>query len=467
MNEETEAVSRKKLFLKLYIMHAIFVVSIIAVCILFFQSSVSNPSATQITITVLLLLIFAGAYCWFVARRITKPLRNLENAATRFADGELDFRIAASPSGDLSNLASSLNEMASSLDEKLRAIRLQRNELDAVLTSMTEGVIAVDRNEKVLRMNQSARQFLKVTEAKPKGRLIQEIVRNSDFHSFVSSSLSSDENVEAEIKFFDGDELRYLQGHSSPLEDSDGKAMGVLLVLSDITRLRRLEIMRRDFVANVSHELKTPITSIKGFVETLLDGALKSPEDANRFLKIVEKHSDRLNNLIDDLLSLSKIESEQDYGHIPLEKNFLKPIAESAMQLCDRQAEKKEISIRLDAPDDIVADVCPPLLERGITNLIDNAIKYSTSKSDISVRIHKDSDETVISVQDQGQGIPEEHIPRLFERFYRVDESRSRDIGGTGLGLAIVKHVAQAHKGYPTVESSPGRGSVFSIHLPR
>jgi len=239
----------------------------------------------------------------------------------------------------------------------------------------------------------------------------------------------------------------------------------VLIVVHDVTRLRKLENARRDFVANVSHELKTPVTSIKGFVETLVEGAIQDPEHAVEFLKIIGRQADRLGAIIEDLLSLSRIEQETEQGKIHLVGRKIKGILRAAIQACTSRAEEKEISVGLDCSDDLRARVNGPLLEQALINLIDNAVKYSGPGSAVQVAAGMENGQVVVKVVDQGVGIPKEHLPRLFERFYRVDPSRSRKVGGTGLGLAIVKHIAQAHGGKVAVESTPGQGSAFSLFL--
>ncbi len=235
---------------------------------------------------------------------------------------------------------------------------------------------------------------------------------------------------------------------------------------ADMTRLQHLENMRRDFVANVSHELRTPITTIKGFVETLLDGAMKNPEEARRFLDIVARHADRLNAIIEDLLVLSRIEQGTGENDITFENVHVGDVLVAAVQTCERKAIGKQINIELDCDQTITARVNPVLLEQAVVNLGDNAIKYSELGSRVSIKVVRESGEIAITVSDSGCGIAEEHLPRLFERFYRVDKARSRKLGGTGLGLAIVKHIAQAHGGRATVMSRVDEGSTFSIHLP-
>jgi two-component system phosphate regulon sensor histidine kinase PhoR len=237
-------------------------------------------------------------------------------------------------------------------------------------------------------------------------------------------------------------------------------------VLDDVTRLRRLENLRRDFVANVSHELKTPITSIKGFIETLQDGALNNEGDARRFLEIMARQADRLNAIIEDLLHLSRVEEEAAQQDIELKEQPLRESLQAALHGCQHKAGARQIPLKLKCETGLCARINAPLLEQAVVNLLDNAIKYSAPGSPVEVEAGQEKDGIAIRVRDGGCGIAAEHLPRLFERFYRVDKARSRQMGGTGLGLAIVKHIAQAHGGRVAVTSRPGEGSVFSLHLP-
>ena len=243
-------------------------------------------------------------------------------------------------------------------------------------------------------------------------------------------------------------------------------AVGLLISRRISQPLEQLKRVRSDFVANVSHELKTPITSIKGFVETLLDGAMHEPEDAERFLRIVAAQSDRLNEMIEDLLTLSRLEQDTDRAGLSLQPARIRGVLEAAVGVCELKASAKNVSVELTCDAQLQAKINPALLEQAVVNLVDNAVKYSPDGETVSVEAVGGPTEVVIRVKDHGCGIGAEHLPRLFERFYRVDKARSRKLGGTGLGLAIVKHIAQAHGGRTTVESTPGEGSVFSLHLP-
>ena len=231
------------------------------------------------------------------------------------------------------------------------------------------------------------------------------------------------------------------------LQDGREGRLGVLLVLHDVTELKRLEKVRRDFVANASHELRTPVTAIKGFVETLLDGAMHDPQELQRFLEIVDQQTDRLNALFEDLLMLSRVEQEAERAEIALSPGPIRPVLEAAVEACRFKAAEKNIRMEVTCPADLAAAINPPLLEQAVINLIDNAVKYSPADEAVLVDAVRGESEVVIRVLDHGCGIGREHLPRIFERFYRVDPARSRKLGGTGLGLAIVKHIAQSHHG--------------------
>jgi len=261
-------------------------------------------------------------------------------------------------------------------------------------------------------------------------------------------------------------EERYLLATGTILRDARRRQIGALIVLNDVTRLRQLENVRQEFVANVSHELKTPVTSIKGFVETLLEGGLEE-EDQRRFLQVVARQADRLNAIIDDLLQLSRIEQDIDSRKVPFDMHAIHDILANAVQACEVSAKSKQIEISMHCDEKLTGSVNPALLEQAVINLIDNAVKYSDDGATVAVTAEIVDDELQISVTDTGRGIEAEHLPRLFERFYRVDKARSRSHGGTGLGLAIVKHIMRAHEGHVAVESEYGRGSTFRLHIGR
>jgi len=400
-----------------------------------------------------------------ISRRISKPIVEMKKIAEMFASGDLDHRLLVLGTAELDSLANALNRMATQLQERFATITDQRNELDAVLSSMIEGVVAVDRQGRIVSINKATASLLDIELSKAQNRNVEEVIRNVDLQNFINSTLNSKVPTEADISLpTKGDRLFQLHGASLPTRA--GGRTGAVIVLNDITKMRRLENVRRQFVANVSHELKTPVTSIQGYVEALLEGAIKDPQQAERFLRIIAKHSDRLNSIIEDLLILSRLEEDRERKETSFEVTELKPVLASAIELASIKAEDKQMKIQLVCDEQIVVRMNTALLEQAVLNLVENAIKYSPLGGDVRISVEQNGKEVAITVKDNGCGITQEHLPRIFERFYVVDKGRSRKLGGTGLGLAIVKHIAQVHGGSVTVESSPGRGSTFTIHLP-
>ncbi|OHB33520.1 MAG: hypothetical protein A2X84_00325 [Desulfuromonadaceae bacterium GWC2_58_13] len=414
----------------------------------------------------LLIALMAAALSLLVSRWITRPLEEMTLGAQRFARGELDRRLAVVGSAEIAALGAALNRMAGELDERIQAMARQRNELEAVLSSMSEGVLAVDNDERIIRLNRAAAKLMAIDAKKAQGRRILEVIRKVELQRFVARTLASHESEEGDIVLPSPEGERYLQVHGAPLRDVQGEDIGALVVFSDVTRLRRLESVRRDFVANVSHELKTPITAIKGSVETLLSGALSEPQTAERFLGIVARQSDRLEAIIDDLLALSRVEQDAEQDAIALALGGIRPVLAAAQQACQPSADEKNVEIRLFCSPQVRGRINAPLLEQAVVNLLTNAIKYSPAGGKVVVDAAQLGDQLMIKVQDWGSGIAAEHLPRIFERFYRVDPARSRKLGGTGLGLSIVKHIIQAHGGQVVVHSTLGEGSVFTLILP-
>jgi len=423
----------------------------------------------SIATSALAVAVIAGLIGLYVSRRISNQMREISAGAERLAAGDFSHKLFVPRIEEFAGVADSLNRMAAELDDKLRTLTHERNEREAVLSSMVEGVLAVDTDERVIAVNAAAARLLDTVPAAAEGKSIQEVVRNPDLQRVVGLALDGKRPVEADIVMRVGAEDRDLQANGTLLHGESGSdpAVGAVVVLNDVTRLKRLEAVRRDFVANVSHELKTPVTSIKGFAETLEDGALDDPEAARRFVRIIAGQADRLNSIIEDLLALSTLEQSQDSPLLQLEEADLCDVVGVALEVCGPKAEARNIALSQTCPECLLAPVSPPLLEQALVNLIDNAVKYSPEGSTVEVRLEEAPDEIVVSVIDEGQGVRREHLPRLFERFYRVDKARSRDLGGTGLGLAIVKHIAQVHGGRVSVDSVVGRGSTFRVHLPR
>ena len=397
-----------------------------------------------------------------LGRKLTDQRRWIESLE---GDDTHAARPAATGPAEVDDVARAADALVVRQADRLRALAERHAKLSTVLDGMSEGVLAVDRQERVILLNPAAARFFGVDARASLGLPVEEVARNATLLRLVTATSTggAPEETDAELA---GEEERLLQVRSTPLRDAHGHAVGALLVLNDVTRVRRLENVRRDFVANVSHEIRTPLTTIKGFVETLLDGALRDPKDTESFLRIIARHADRLNAIVEDLLALSRLEQEGERARVALEDGRVADVLRAAVDACRWSADAKGVDVTLVCPPEISARINAPLLEQAVVNLVDNAIKYSEPGSPITVEGRRFDGNVVITVGDRGSGIEAAHLPRLFERFYRVDKARSRKVGGTGLGLAIVKHVAQAHGGSVSVESTPGRGSSFSITLP-
>jgi two-component system phosphate regulon sensor histidine kinase PhoR len=358
-----------------------------------------------------------------------------------------------------------MNQMGRDLQEQIETIGRQGNERDAIITSMAEAVIALDREGHIVEVNPAAVNMLHLDTREVHGRLVHEVLRHADPLDFIERLLAEPRAVTEEFSI-SGDPDRHFIAHGNTLRDVTDRIMGVVIVLSDITRLRQLETIRREFVANVSHELRTPVTVIKGAAETLLDGALDDPEAGHRFALAIQRQSNRLAAVIADTLSLSEIERDAQQGGTPRQSCHIAEVLAEAVEQCQTLANQKSIRLESDIEPGMTIDAHRDLLRRAVVNLIDNAVRYSEANTAIQVAARRQDGEIVISVLDQGCGIAPRHMPRLFERFFRVDPARSRELGGTGLGLAIVKHVALLHGGRVDVESQLGDGSRFSVILP-
>jgi two-component system phosphate regulon sensor histidine kinase PhoR len=414
----------------------------------------------------IIIAFFTAVVSLFVSKKLSLPIEQMKEIANHFASGDFGHSLSMPSSTELAELAMALNGMAQQLGSRIDTITENKNQMQAILSSMIEGVMAVDADGHIISLNNAGAEFLDVEQMKAIGRNVEEVVRNPEIQQFVQNTLYDKGLSDAADVFIMNNGERFLQLHGTSLTDSKGQRNGAVIVLHDITRIHRLEEVRRDFVANVSHELKTPITSIKGFVETLREGALENPQEAMRFLEIIARHADRLNAIVDDLLSLSRLEEDNEKRRLFFENTYLRPVLASSVELLKIKAEKKNITIDLICDEHISAKINSALIEQAVFNLIDNAIKYSNNNCNVKISAQKYGNEILISVSDQGCGIERQHLSRIFERFYVVDKSRSRKVGGTGLGLSIVKHISQVHGGNITVESKINEGSIFTIHLP-
>lgn len=399
----------------------------------------------------------------WLTRSITRPLSDIAVAAQRLAAGSQHVPIRTSSQDEVGLLAATLNHMADQLHAKIAELSEDRAQLLAMLTSMVEGVLVLDYRGHVLQVNPALERMLGITRAEARGRPCADVFRHQQLNELVSAILSTRTNLEDEIVLTPTGRCLHVQASVAGGE-RENEACAVL-VFHDITELRRLEKIRKDFVANVSHELRTPLTSIKGYVEALLDGAKDDPEASAKFLGIILTQSDRLNLIIEDLLELSKIESGRvSFKQDPID---IRNVIERTLSMIKPLADKK--GHRLVS---VIDDQLPTLagdedrLVQVLTNLLDNAVKYTPEQGTITVAAHSTPQQLELSVTDTGIGIPEQDRPRVFERFYRVDKARSRELGGTGLGLAIVKHIVEGHGGQVWVEGNHPSGSRFVVRLP-
>jgi len=416
----------------------------------------------QLAASGLIVALLATLLGFLISKRILRPLETMRQGAQRFSAGELDHRMSGANIHELNSLATDMNRMAQELKQRIDTISKQRNRYEAVVSSMDEGVVAVGLEGRILSINQAAVRMLGHGSDNTQGRSLQEVLRNRDLQQFIATAVLTTGTISDDIILHDRDNQVW-QLTATPLKGGGKERLGTLLVLNDVTRLRRLERVRKDFVANVSHEIKTPLTAIKGFVETLQDGALEAPQETEQFLQIIARHADRLDAIVSDLLSLSKIEEQ---AALQLTPSNLGKIIEAAILVCQPGAFAQKITLRYEFDTPVYAAVDERLLEQALVNLIENAVKYSPENGEVRITVKEGAAAIRILVEDDGIGIPQKDQPRIFERFYRVDRARSRHMGGTGLGLAIVKHIVTLHGGHVSVESELGHGSRFTIHLP-
>ena len=412
-----------------------------------------------------LIVILLAMLNWYLSNQILKPIQIMEAGAKRFARGKLKVKIPESSIRELGSLAKSLNLMAEEIYDRIRVITQQKNEQMAILSSMTEGVLALSPNGELLSCNRAASNMFGIHPKSIKGRQLHEVIRHTELMDFVMEVLKSKKSQECSISIFEPEE-RTLSVIGNRMPAKRGAPGGAVLVLTDLTQIHRLEGVRREFVANVSHELRTPITSIQGYVETLQDGAIHESDNASKFLEIIAKHANRLGQIVDDLLELSRIEEIRGTEKQYLKTTELNPVIDETLSQFTGAAERRSITLAVDLEKGIELDLNGKLFSHALANLLDNAIKYSDRGTTISVRSRKHKNSLTLEIQDRGQGIEDKHLSRLFERFYRVDKGRSREVGGTGLGLSIVKHIARIHHAEIEVESVQGEGSTFRMIFP-
>ncbi|WP_456405447.1 two-component system histidine kinase PnpS [Caldithrix abyssi] len=423
-------------------------------------------SALQYQIILILLLGFLLILVLFyvVARRFSQPLLEVAECMEKVAAGDFKVRLPDFSAIELHRISAAFNQLIERMEDQLHKIHEQKNQQQAIFQSMNEGILAVNKEERIIAINRAAAEILNIS-ADAKNRSMHEVIRNSELIKVIEQALATDQLIEDEI-VCRGEPRRYIQVHGTCLKDEAGNTIGAMVVLSDVTRIKRLEEIRKDFVANVSHEIRTPLTSIQGFVETLLDGALADKETAERFLNIIHNQTRRLNMIIEDLMVLASLEQKEERSEFQFSEDYLAPVVQNAILVCQSQADDKNIRITSACPEKLKVKMNPSLLEQALVNLITNAIKYSPENTEVKIEVTPGEREVEIKVVDQGIGIPSDYHDRIFERFYRVDKARSRQLGGTGLGLSIVKHIVNVHNGRVAVESKVGKGSTFYIYLP-
>jgi len=405
------------------------------------------------------LLAFSVAY--YVNKNITEPLEAMLDITKQLQVGDFSRRVLVRSTDEIGQLSRAFNELSQTLEEMFQTIHDRENKLNAILTSMGEGVLAVDSNYKVILANRSMAELINEAEESLIGKDLIEVIQSYQLVEVVADTLATSKSIETEIKLYPSSR-RTIAVTSSPLEDENSETIGAVIVLRDVTELRRLESMRKEFVANVSHELRTPLTSIKGFVETILNGKTNDAALVERFLTIVNGETDRMITLINDLLDLTKIENRKQ--KLIFEPVNIRKIFEDTITVLSSKAEQKEIVVE-NKLDDIIVLGDPKLLRQVSVNLIDNAIKYNKEGGRVWVDAAVEDGTACISVNDTGFGIPSDHLDRIFERFYRVDKGRSRHQGGTGLGLSIVKHIIDRHNGKIWAESEFGEGTRVKFTL--
>jgi len=415
-----------------------------------------------IVIAALLSVMLAGAFGWLVARGPARRLEAMARAASDFAAGRAGVRADTGGNDEVAVLARSLNRMADELQERLVLLERERSQLRTVLEGMVEGVVLTDPTGRILVANDAFRRIFNA-QLPVEGRRPLETARVPALQEAIEAALRADGALTREIAL-GGAQEKVIQASLAAILES-GRTIGAVAVFHDVTELKRLERVRREFVANVSHELRTPLTAIKGYAETLRDGGLRDPETAAEFVQVIHRHAERLRALIEDLLDLASV--EQGQARIDLAPVSLREVADQAEAVARPAAVEKRHTLTLDLPEDLPGVVADrDRLAQVLINLLDNAVKFTPEEGRIEVSARSSSGRVVVSVKDNGVGIPPEDIGRIFERFYRVGRSRDRREGGTGLGLAIAKHLTQAMGGTIEVESLPGSGTTFRVSLP-
>lgn len=433
----------------------------------------TNKLWSGLIISLVVLLLLAGVVSYRMAYGLTRPLEQIANVAYQITHMNYKSRVQLNSKDEIGQLGFAINTMADSLQFQMNRIQEEESRLKNVLDNMINGVLMIDSGSRIVLMNRAAEDFLGFSLKELQGKRFDEAKQQYEFTHIIQQCIEQKQHIREEVTFYFPEE-RTLEINLVPIFHVNGDWTGIVIVLHDISAIRRLERMRSEFVANVSHELRTPIAAVKGFAETLLAGAIDDREVAVPFLQIIHDESDRLNRLIGDILELSKIESKR----VPL---YFSPIhmqsfVSKTIEMMNAEASSRKISLDPQVDGRIYIEGDEDRLRQIFINLLANGINYTPVGGSIKVKVEtlekvsdgmENAEEMIrITIKDTGIGIPKKDLPRIFERFYRVDKARSRVSGGTGLGLSIVKHLVELHKGSIRVESLVGTGTSFIIDLP-
>ena len=419
----------------------------------------------SLSIALGLMFLIAAIASTMLARSITRPIDSIMNVTSRLRKNDYSSRVNTEAKGEIGDLSQSINALAASLQRQMKEIEENEQQLTSIISNMVSGVMLVNQDGKVVLLNSAMERFLSQHKGNLIGQPYEKVGERFALSPHIHAVFETNEKVHEEVHSYYPQE-RIMDAHLAPYYGQGWQQRGVIVVLHDITEIRRLEKMRSDFVANVSHELKTPVTSVRGFSETLMSGEVTDEETTKQFLKIIHDESQRLDRLIRDLLNLSKIERQK----MPLNLETLNMTAlvhEVSVTLQGAVEEKRTRLVLPDPSKDVYLQGDEDRLRQIILNLVGNGINYTAEGGTVTVSLKENVEKVRLIIQDDGIGIPEESLPRIFERFYRVDRARSRHSGGTGLGLAIVKHLIESHHGEIEVESREGEGTTFTVILPK
>ncbi|WP_047981618.1 two-component system histidine kinase PnpS [Ornithinibacillus contaminans] len=453
--------------MKFFLSKPLLLYAIVILCIEIATGIIFSQFMSNYIILVLVLLteyIILMMIVHYVFDKYVKPIQKATNTLDELVKGNFRARMYHPATGSMAALLMKINSLARSLSELSIHEKMQAEQLSTVIENIQSGLVLIDEKGYIHLVNKKFLSIFGKAERDYVGYLYYDVLENEKIHKTIQQTFLYEENVKHSVSVAN-ETKQYFEVIGAPIFDERNLLKGAVLVLYDITELKKLEAMRKDFVANVSHELKTPITSIRGFSETLLDDDLQDIDTARQFLGIINEESKRLQVLIEDLLTLSKLEKEDSsLSLVPVKVSLL---LEEVLPIVRHQAEQSGVELQVEAENDLTITADQNGVKQVIINLLANAINYTPEHGRVTLRVVEEKDKIHLTVQDTGIGIPKEAQTRIFERFYRVDKARSRNTGGTGLGLAIVKHIVELHKGNITVESELGKGTSFHVFFPK